>query len=93
MASFDIVKKMLFARGTIGSNKVDANSIDRLDYKNRSTSITLSRPDEDYTDLQILLGNMESKTDQKINRAMHKLLDIMNKRFDGIRTNTWTDNN
>ena len=93
MSSFHIVKKVLFARGAVGSNKVDAHSIERLNYKNTSTIITISQAQEDYTDLQILMANMESKTDQKINRARQELLDLMSKRFDDIRTNTWTDIN
>ena len=87
MSSFDIVKKVLFARGTVGSNKVGAHSIECLECKN--TVINISSPDEDYTNLQIVMANMESKTDQKINRV----LDLMNKRFDDIRKKTWTNIN
>ena len=86
MSICDMVKKMLLKKGTFSSNKVDVHSMKCSDCNAASTFMTKTRSNENNTDLQSGMANKEGKIEQKINVAKQEIIDLMNKKFDEIRS-------
>ena len=84
---------MLLKKGTFRSNKVDVHSMKCSECNAMATFMTKTRSDENNSDSQSAMANMESKIDQKINVAKQEIMDFMGKKFDEIRSQTWTDKN
>ena len=81
MYSWDVIKKKILKKHTVGSNKLDAHLMKCSDCNVISTFVPITRTNEQYTDLQIVMAAMESKIDIKINRAKQEILDLMAKRL------------